>query len=317
MNIIPVNKLKSGAYPVNLAGDGAVLINKAYAGSSLALVRFSEYPKLLLSVDELSFETAGGSFEVGVLSNASWTASTNSSWLTIASGVSSGNGAFSVTASENETGDDRETTITVVCKNIDATITSSISVLQKYVTYTPMSFIYRSGNASDNSSYSIETPIYPAVDCEMRIVYQTRGVSCDRIVGVSWADRTDGSDSKDFRLFNFSNGTLDVNTGRWSSLNILYSGTRDYDLTVGNAFVYDNINSRYITNNSQQTPLQASDTLIHIDVGAIKVKSLTISNGGVVVFNGVAAEYGGEYGLYDLVSKVLYTNRNLTITGDA
>lgn len=317
MRQIPYEKLYCGETNISLSYDGSRIINKAYVGNALSLVRFSEYPRITLSVDSLRFITEGGSAEVTVRSNAGWTASTSASWLTITSGVSSGNGAFLVTASENDTEEDRDAVITVVCANADVSISSTIPVSQPYVTYTPMSFIYRDSAPTDNYTYAIVTPIYPAADCEMRVVYQTRGVSCDRIVGVTHADRQDGSDEKDFRLFNYSNGSLDVNNSRWSNLNITYGSGTDWDLTVGNAFVYNNLTSTYLTNNPQQTPLLASDTLIHIDVGANKVKSLEIKNGGVVVFNGVAAELNGEYGLFDLVSGTLCTNRDINITGDA
>lgn len=314
MNVIPYNKLKYGEDNINLAADGSTYINKAYVGSALSLVRFSEYPRLKITATSLDFKTAGGSEDIGVVSNASWSASTSSSWLTIVTAAT----GFTVTASENDTEIDRDGVITVTAWNIDATITSSITVSQPYVLVTYLAYIYRSGTVADVSTYSITTPIYPAVDCEMRIKYQARGTSCDRIVGVTHADRTDHSDSKDFRLFNFSNGSLDLNNLRTSNLGLVYTNGTTYDLTIGNYFVYNNATSSYMMNGTTQGDMLASDTLIHVDVGAIKVQSLEIKNGGVVVFDGQAAYDPNtqKYGLYDSVTQTLYTNDDIVMTGD-
>jgi hypothetical protein len=318
MNIIPYNKLKSGSHNVNLSYDGASPINKAYYGEALTLVRFSEYPRLELSVDELSFAASGSSPEiVGITTNANWSASTSANWVTLS--ISGDELTISVADYESEV-EDRTATVTVTAWNADASISETISITQKKVTHVVyLAYVYRNAaSLTDHANYSITTPIYPADDCEMRIQYQARGVSCDRIVGVSWADRGDQSDSKDFRLFNFNSGSLDVNSGRWSYLSVLPNNGYVYDFTVGNAFLYDNINETYKTNNSPQTPLLANDTLIHVDIGVIKVARLTISNGGSVVFDGKAAYHPdtGKYGLWDEVSGQLYTNDNITMTGD-
>ena len=314
MNLVPYNKLKLGEDNINLAADGSTYINKAYVGSALSLVRFSEYPRLRLSATELDFKTSGGSQDVSVVSNANWSAATSSSWLTIVTAAT----GFTVTASENDTEIDRDGVITITAWNVDATITSSITVSQPYVLVHYLAYIYKSGSTIDNYTYSIETPIYPADDCEIRIKYMTRSQSCDRIVGVHPNDRLDKSDAKDFRLFNWQNGSFDLNNSRWSNIGISYSIGITYDLTIGNAFVYNNATSAYLTNNAAQSPLLASDTLIHVDVGAIAVSEVEIKNGGVVVFNGKAA-YDPDtqkYGLYDSITQMLYTNDNIVLTGD-
>ena len=314
MNLIPNNKLYDGATAITISYDGNAIINKAYVGNDLSLVRFAEYPRMIVSVTDLDFATAGGSKDVGVVSNANWSASTSSSWLTITT-ASTG---FTVTASENDTELDRDGVITVTAWNVDASITSSITVSQTYVIVRYLAYVYRSGGTADNATYSIVTPIYPAVDCEMRIKYQARGQSCDRIVGVTHSDRIDSSDSKDFRLFNYGGGSLDLNTSRVSNFGLNYNNGTNYDLTVGNYFVYNNSTSSYMTNQTPQGVMYASDTLIHVDVGAIKLQSLEIKNGGVVVFDGQAAydPYYQKYGLFDSVTQTLYTNDNIVLTGD-
>lgn len=307
MRLIPTSKLFCGENAINLAADGSSLINKAYVGSSLSLVRFSEYPRLKISVDSINYNMKGGSVDVRVTSNTTWSAETSGSWFTIVTGLT----GFTVTAGENELEEVLEGTITVTAWNVDASISSSITVTQ--AAYTPVTYLayvwLDYGSTSDSDLKSITTPIYPADDCEMTIEYMARGVSCDRIVGVTHADRTDKSDDKDFRLFNYSRGSFDVNTRRWSSLSVFYDYGYTYNLTVGNAFVYDNINQTYKLNESPQTPLEASDTLIHVDVGVIKLKSLSIKNGGVVVFDGKAAydPSTGIYGLWDEVTQSMYT----------
>lgn len=307
MNLIPINKLKDGSININIAANGSSLINKAYVGSSLSLVRFSEYPRLKVDVDSVEFGMNGGTSTVTVATNASWSAATTGSWFTIAT-ASTG---FTITADANPLEEVRNGVITVTAWNVDAAITSSITLTQ--AAYTPVHYLqyiyYDQGSTSDSHLKSIATPIYPSDDCEMTVEYMARGIDCDRIVGVSWADRTDASDSKDFRVFNFGGGSLDVNSERWSSLAIYSDYGKVYNLTVGNAFIYDNLNQTYKTNNSQQRPLAASDTLIHVDVGVIKLKSLQIKNGGVVVFDGKAAYDPAteRYGLWDEVTGQLYT----------
>ena len=315
-NFVPVNKLKSGSYNINLSFDGTSPINKVYVGEDLALVRFAEYPKLKVSADTLLFEASADPQTVIITTNTNWSASTSANWVTLS--TSGDELTVSVAVYESDV-EDRTATVTVFAWNADATISETISITQKKVVHVVyLQSIYRSGTATWNTAYNIEIPIYPADDCEMDLNYWPRGVTSDRIVGVSPPDRTDGNDNKDFRLFGYASGTLDVNSQRWSSVGISSSIGYYYRLTIGNAFVYNNYTESYMLNQTPQTPLLASDTHIHVDVGSNKVGLLRVRNGGVVVFDGKAAydPETGKYGLYDEVSKQLYTNNNLTMTGD-
>jgi hypothetical protein len=311
MRLVPINKLRSGNNPITISYEGDDIMNVAYVGGTLSFVRFAEYPKLKLDIEELSFLTAGGSEDVTVDTNANWSASTSASWLTI---VTASTG-FTVTASENDTEVDRDAVITVTAWNVNAVITSSITVSQPYITVDYVEYIYIPSAAWD-ASYSITLPIYPESDCEIRIIYESRGTSSDRIVGVTHADRPDGSDSKDFRIFNWGGGSIDVGDSRASNIGLDYARDTVWDITIGNRWVYNNKTSSYMSSPAGPYTMGASDTLIHVDVGSNKVNRVEIKNGGVVVFDGKAAVLEGVVGLYDTISNEIYTNSNLTLIVD-
>ena len=133
MNVIPYNKLKYGEDNINLAADGSTYINKAYVGGALSLVRFSEYPKISVSDTAVTFNSSISSVTISVVSNANWTASTESTWLSISSGVSSGNGSFVINVVEAPSQQAPTGTISVVCKNSDATTSVTISVTYDFI----------------------------------------------------------------------------------------------------------------------------------------------------------------------------------------
>lgn len=203
MNIIPVNKLKSSVYGINLAADGDSYINKAYVGDELALVRFSKYPRLAVDQSSLSFAIEGGSLVVSVFSNASWSAETSNSWMTIASASGYENGSFTVTADENDTGEDRFGSITVRAFTTDASTALTISVSQKLVEY----LLYFSNGVYDNTNvagYELDVNYIP-----------TEYTKC--VVGLN-LQKTDGNmvfsnpplvgSAKFYRLFTYSNNQM-------------------------------------------------------------------------------------------------------------
>ena len=167
----------------------------------------------------------------------------------------------------------------------------------------------------DNNSM-IDTGIFAQDDCEIRVAYQGAGVDVDRIVGFS--QEGSAGDDDDFRIFYFSNGTFDWGMDRQSDIagsigGFCGSGV-DYDITMGNGWVYNNLTSSYLYQGSTST--YNHNCSIRVDVGGQKVKSLQIKNGGIVVFDAFAAldNSNNVTGLFDTVSDTMFTNSSLNLT---
>jgi len=170
-----------------------------------------------------------------------------------------------------------------------------------------------------NVAYCIDTGIYAAVDCEIRIIYQGTGANVDRIAGFANNEVGGGaSDSTDFRLFYYFSGSLDVWNSRRSNLKsggIVVSGTT-YDYTFGNFYCIDNLTQTTIFTGT--TTSMNTNCTIKVDVGGTRIARIQIKNGGVVVFDGYAAvdTSNNTVGLYDKVSSQMFTNSSLTMTYD-
>lgn len=162
----------------------------------------------------------------------------------------------------------------------------------------------------------IDTGIFAQDDCEIRVAYQGAGIDVDRIVGFS--QEGSAGDDDDFRIFYYSDGTFDWGTERQSNIagsigGFIGSGV-DYDITMGNGWVYNNLTSSYFYQGSTST--YNHNCSIRVDVGGQKVKSLQIKNGGIVVFDAFAAldDSNNVIGLFDTVSDTMFTNSSLNLT---
>ena len=167
-----------------------------------------------------------------------------------------------------------------------------------------------------NKNSMIDTGIFAQDDCEIRVAYQGAGAHVDRIVGFS--QESSAGDSDDFRIFYFSNGSFDWGSQRKSNIagsigSFAGSGV-DYDITMGNGWVYNNLTSLYIYQGGTST--YNHNCSIRVDVGGQKVKSLQIKNGGIVVFDAFAAldNSNNVIGLFDTVSDTMFTNSGLNLT---
>lgn len=167
-----------------------------------------------------------------------------------------------------------------------------------------------------NWNSMIDTGIFAQDDCEIRVVYQGAGADVDRIVGFS--QEGSAGDFDGFRIFYYSNGTFDWGMERRSNIadsigGLIGSGV-DYDITMGNGWVYNNLTSLYLYQGSAST--YNHNCSIRVDVGGQKVKSLQIKNGGIVVFDAFAAldNSNNVIGLFDTVSNTMFTNSSLNLT---
>ena len=162
----------------------------------------------------------------------------------------------------------------------------------------------------------IDTGVFAQDDCEIRIAYQGAGASVDRIVGFS--QESTAGDNDDFRIFYYSNGTFDWGSRRQSniagSIGGFVGSSVDYDITMGNGWVYNNLTNSYLYQGSTST--YNHNCSIRVDVGGQKVKLLQIKNGGIVVFDAFAAldNSNNVTGLFDTVSDMMFTNSSLNLT---
>ena len=89
-----------------------------------------------------------------------------------------------------------------------------------------------------------------------------------------------------------------------------------YDLTFGNCYVYDNINGTYWYQGTTQG-LPVPHDYLQADIGRTWLKSFEVFDGnGNTLFNGVAAEYDDQIGLYDYVSGQMKVNNYVTVVGE-
>ncbi len=98
-------------------GDG-----KRCLGFSVRPVRLPEIG-VEVSASSLSFASLGGSEQVSINCNGSWTASSSESWCIISPASGTGDGSLTITVSENTSTDSRSATVTVTADALTRTIT--------------------------------------------------------------------------------------------------------------------------------------------------------------------------------------------------
>ncbi|WP_321515392.1 BACON domain-containing protein [Marinifilum fragile] len=81
--------------------------------------------ELSLSVTSLDFKIIGGTSNVNVTSNSTWTVSDDSNWISVSPSSGSNNGTINITCDGNPTSNLRRGTVTVSCGNISKTISIS------------------------------------------------------------------------------------------------------------------------------------------------------------------------------------------------
>ena len=275
--------------------------------------RVSFIPTLSVSTNDLTFPKTGGTNTVEITSNTTWSASTSASWLTITTAAT----GISVAAADYSSGQtERTATITVTASNGDFSVSETISVTQRVANYTELAWISIDGLGWNVNAY-IETEILITNGTEIRLGYS--GTSStgnnDRLVGYTWQDKDIYgqaiSDSHDYRIFGYSNGSFDVDSARNGGLGLNNNG-EEYDITLGNYFVYDNKSERYKLNGTTQNV--TTEATCKVDISTSRIQFVYIYENGTEVFHGVPAMDGnGNIGLWDDVSDQLFYNPDYTM----
>ena len=303
MRLVPINKLRSGNNPITISYEGDDIMNVAYVGDTLSFVRFAEYPKLKLDTEELMFRRVGGSQNITVNTNANWSASTSASWLT----VTTASTGFTVDVPFNDTHDVREGVINVTAWNVNAVITSSVTVTQTDVS---IEYIH-SSNMVNNSGDYIPLGIYPSHVTRGRLIGQMKGYTTGNVlVGNS------ATDSRDWRVFFTSrtNWYMDVGSARVNGNIGVISVGNEFDISFGNLYVENNMAGTKISGATTTSTMDQRE--INVCVGVVWVKSLQLWEGDNLVFDGAAAQNGDKYGLLDSVSGQFFGNSNINIVGE-
>ena len=139
----------NGVVTAKAAGTSTITVTTADGGKQ-ATCNVTVQAKSI-SISETSrtdVSRDGGSWQITVTANSAWTASSNSSWLTVNTTGASGNATVTVTAAAN-TGASRTGKVTFTC----GTVTVTYTVTQNPSTYT-YSIVYKSTNGRDLGSSS-------------------------------------------------------------------------------------------------------------------------------------------------------------------
>ena len=268
--------------------------------------------KLVFEVDtdNLKFPISGGTQTITITANDDWVM-TIPEWLTASKSSGMSSSTVSLTAGSTETG--REGSIVITCGDK----THTIVVKQYSVRFVSCIYLdsqnFPMQNPSPNT-YMLNSGIYPAQDVEVRIGYIGTGVYNGSTVAGFYGDFPDNND---FRYFTYSNSAyLDAGSQRLSTSTFATTSNGvTYDLSFGSLWLYNNLTDTYILNGNPTTI--RTDVTIGVDIASIKLKSLQIKNGGVVVFDGKAAVDNNGAGLYDTISgSMIRSTTGISLTYD-
>lgn len=264
-----------------------------------------QFQGLTIEPSQVHFTNLITTGSVEIRSSESWTLSVPS-WVS-ASRMSGGKGKVVVNFTAN-TQSDASGIISATSANYTASTTCD------YAQVKMASYIYNSIQSSYNRSIRLDTNIpHNSSAMTVQIEYYGNGGNSDRIVGYQEGDPNCTSDSRDFRIFGYNNGTFDYLTER-ATLTPINEG--EHNLTIGDLFVYDNTNETYLYQGTPIGTIPSEGCHIYVDMSYIKVRSVKIMDGDTVLFDGRAAYAGNTAGLYDSVTSQLVTNPYITITYD-
>ena len=138
--VSPSSGANDGNVTVQVEGNTSTSVRKAIitvrseAGNKTVIIsQASVSPTLSLSTSSLGFSSTGSGQSFNVLSNTSWTVSSNKSWCTVQKTSGSGDGSVTIWVSENTSTSARTATVTVAA----STISRSLSVTQSGAEVTP------------------------------------------------------------------------------------------------------------------------------------------------------------------------------------
>lgn len=306
---VPINKYKVGSTNIVKQQRGEDNVKKMYMGNDLVYQKFAFSPKLSISVDSMEFKCSGDTAQtVTVNSNTNWNYTTDVNWLTL---TKDGNTLSVLPDDYTSELEDRTATITITADNGDIVKTKTISVTQKKVTtWEPVDYVYTSSEAY------VDTTIRPTTNTKFTVKLKQTGRNGGATVGYFMSNTpiTCENDDTDYRCFNYdrTNGFVwDFNSSRISG-NISPESDGLIIATFGNNYIADKNGNKVATGSTQSTIATQRNVPIYINLDNTyaQIQQVTIYDNDVVVFDGYAADFDGDYGIYDTVSETLLKPTN-------
>lgn len=258
----------------------------------------------------IGFYPSATTAEVMVKSSEYWEITNLPSWLS-ASTMTGDSGEIAVTFENISQTAETSDTITITSMNYNCTI--DVEYSDSAITF--VDGVRSSSAPSWDLANCLDTGIFVTGDDDtrFRIKYYGAGVFSDRIVGFDSIE-CDGNDNADFRYFP---DMADAATGRIDNLYGLYNDGQYYDVTFGNLFVYDNLNSTMIASAGTFNGVK-TDVSIRIDMSVNWIKEVIIMRNINGTWTDIAdfkaAEIGGVYGLFNTIGNNFLTKSDIIDT---
>lgn len=309
MATVPINKYKVGSTNIVKQQKGEDNVKKMYIGNDLVYQKFAFSPKLSISVNSMEFKCSGDTAQsVTVNSNTNWNYTTDANWLTL---TKDGNTLSVLPDDYTSELENRTATITITADNGDIVKTKTISVTQKKVTtWEPVDYVYTSSEAY------VDTTIRPTTNTKFTVKLKQTGRNGGVTIGYSHGSTpiTCEDDNTDYRCFNYdrTNGFVwDFNSSRISG-NISPESDGLIIATFGNNYIADKNGNKVATGSTQSSIATQRNVPIYINLDNryAQIQQVTIYDNDNVVFDGHAADFDGDYGIYDTVSATLLKPTN-------
>lgn len=308
---LAIKQRKYSAGGIRLIDLGADEVETFYIGNEQVEVIYmgeevvyqaGEFIGLKMKSDVAIQMGSGSTYDLKIKSSEPWTLSVDTAvtWLEF-SQLTGGTGEtiVTITATEdNQTGDNRATTITATTANYSATcvITQSAVIYVDYIHETTL---------TANTKHFIDTLVMHTTGTSFRVKGIVKYGNGEVIVGYQT------SDNSDYRLFwTDRKPYYDINSRR----------LENYPQMPQDSFVdfycYNygfSLNGNTLGTGQTQTSITAPET-IKVDVGSWWLQSLEIWDGETKVFDGHAAVEDNVIGLYDSITESMFTNSSYTLT---
>ena len=281
---------------------GASAVSEAYLGTVL-VYSSGPFQGLKMKPSLLYFTPTTLSNDVTVKSSENWTL-TAPSWIT-ASTLTGGTGETTVTLTTTAQTAATSGTVVVTTANYSAETTCS------YNDYIRVPYIHSTLMRNEANQY-LYTSIYPTHTLSGNVKgqfkrYHQAGV----YIG------TANNDSQDWRLFILNSGSswyMDVANGRVNGNIGVSTAGQDFDIDFGNLYIKNVLDDITRSGSTQSGNIEVFP--IKIDLGITWISEVKLIDNGVLIFDGVAAQYAGEYGLWDTVNSTFLTDPSLNIVAE-
>jgi len=247
-------------------------------------------------------KNSGSTYDLKITSSEPWTLSVDTAvtWLNFSQLTGdTGQTIVTITATEdNQTGDNRATTITATTANYSATC----EVTQIAVIY--VDYIHET-TLTANTKHFIDTLVMHTTGTSFRVKGIIKYNNGDVIVGYQT------SDDSDYRLFWADRKPYyDINNRRLENYPVIPQDSFVDFYCYNYGF---SLNGTTLGTGQTQTSITAPET-IKVDIGSWWLQSLEIWDGETKVFDGHAAVENNVIGLYDSITESMFTTSAYTLT---